>query len=304
MEYHRPVMPQEVLEYLLVDPQGVYVDCTLGGGGHSRLILERLAPNGRLIALDRDQEAVTRGQQLLQDGRVTIIHSPFSRVKEACAKQHLTGVLFDLGVSSHQIDEKARGFSFAPGTNLDMRMGQEGYTAEDIVRDYDEEDLALLFWKNSDIQSSRRLARALKAEMQAKGKINSDSLARVANDVLHLHSQNRNSMLARIFQALRMEVNQEMQEVEEGLEGAISLLRSGGRIAVLSYHSVEDRRVKETFAKFERDCVCPKEWPVCKCGGKNRQLRKVTSKPLLPSALEQKENPRSRSAKFRVVEKV
>ena len=304
--YHLPVMAEEVLEFLITDPEGLYLDATLGGGGHARKILDRLGPGGGLIGLDRDMEAVQRNRiAFAGDARVRIHQAEFSRLGEFCPAGGLTGALFDLGVSSRQLDEKARGFSFSPGTELDMRMGQgQGPTAAEMLAAWDEEELAGILWRNADIEESRRLARRIKA-LADEGHVMTSDLVRKAVDMLPgVRSDRRNSLLARVFQAIRMEVNQEMREVGSGLEAAVLALRKGGRLCVLTYHSVEDRKVKETLARFERDCLCPPGLPVCICGGNRRILRKSVRKPVLPTAEERSANTRARSAKLRAVEKV
>jgi 16S rRNA (cytosine1402-N4)-methyltransferase len=303
--YHKPVMAEEAVDYLAIDPAGSYLDATLGGGGHFGRILAKLGPEGRLTGLDRDMEAVRRGRDAFgSDARVAIHQAAFSRLGDFCAPGSLSGALFDLGVSSRQLDERSKGFSFAPGTALDMRMGAEGPTAADLLREWDEWELAGVLRKNSDIDEAKRLARTILALIEAGEPMTSDLLRKAVEKLPGLRSDHRNGMLARVFQALRMEVNGEISEVENGLKAAVTALRVGGRICVLSYHSVEDRAVKETVAEFEKECLCPPNLPVCMCGSNNRRLKKVLRKPLPPSEAEQSRNPRARSAKLRVVEKV
>lgn len=303
--YHKPVMAEEAVDFLVIDPDGYYLDGTLGGGGHFGRVLAKLGPNGRLTGLDRDMEAVRRGREAYGgDGRVAIHQSSFSRLGEFCAPESLSGALFDLGVSSRQLDERSKGFSFAPGTALDMRMGGEGPTAADLLREWDEWELAGVLRKNSDIDEAKRLARSILAMVEADEPMTSDLLRKAVEKLPGLRPDHRNGMLARVFQALRMEVNGEISEVENGLRAAVTALRTGGRLCVLSYHSVEDRAVKETLAEFEKECICPPGLPVCVCGSNHRRLKKVVRKPALPSEAEQARNPRARSAKLRVVEKV
>jgi 16S rRNA (cytosine1402-N4)-methyltransferase len=302
--YHKPVMADEAVDQLVIDADGTYLDGTLGGGGHFARILDRLGPNGGLIGLDRDMEAVERGQKAFgSDPRVKIHRAEFSRLAELCAPDSLSGALFDLGVSSRQLDERSKGFSFAPGTDLDMRMGAEGKTAADLLREWDEWELAGVFRRNADIDEAKRLARTILELIEAGEPLASDLLRKAVEKLPGVRGENRNAMLARVFQAIRMEVNDEIGQVETGLKAAVSALRVGGRVCVLSYHSVEDRAVKETFAEFEKDCICPPTLPVCACGGNRRVLRKVVRKPLLPTETERARNPRARSAKLRVMEK-
>jgi 16S rRNA (cytosine1402-N4)-methyltransferase len=267
--------------------------------------VDKLGPDGGLVALDRDMEAVARGLQTFGgDGRVRIERSEFARLGEHVAPGSLSGALFDLGVSSRQLDVKAKGFSFAPGTALDMRMGGEGTTAADLILAWDEWELASVLRRNADINEAKRLARAIKALVEVGRPMTSDLLREAVEKLPGLRAEHRNGMLARVFQAIRMEVNGEVEQIEAGLKAAVEALRPGGRLAVLSYHSVEDRAVKETAAAFEKDCVCAPGLPVCVCGSANRKLRKVLRKPALPTRDEMARNPRSRSAKLRVLEKV
>lgn len=303
--YHMPVMADEIAGHMVVDPEGIYLDATLGGGGHAARILKELAPAGSLIGLDRDMEAVERNKAHFADEpRMRVERSEFSRLSEFCQPGSLSGALFDLGVSSRQLDAKQRGFSFTPGTALDMRMGSEGPGAADLLRSWDEWELASVLRRNSDIDGAKRLARNILAAVASGAEMNSDLIRKAAEQIPGVRGDTLNSLLARIFQAIRMEVNDEMGQVETGLRSAVAALRSGGRLCILSYHSVEDRKVKETLAEFERDCICEERLPVCMCGGNNRKLRKVLRKPALPSDSERERNPRARSAKLRVAEKV
>ncbi len=303
--YHTPVMADEVTKYMVLNPDGLYLDATLGGGGHSTRILASLGSQGRLVGLDRDSEAVEISRGIFsQDSRMRIEHSEFSRLGEFCSEGSLSGALFDLGVSSRQLDAKARGFSYMAGTPLDMRMGSQGPDAGDLLKNWDEWELSSILRRNADIDQARRLARTLVAEIEAGAELTSDLIRKAVDQLPGIHGDNRNSLLARVFQAIRMEVNDEMGQVEAGLKAAVRALAPGGRLCVLSYHSVEDRKVKETLAGFEKDCLCASNLPVCMCGGSNRKLQKVLRKPELPTQAERDRNPRARSAKLRVAERV
>ena len=303
--YHLPVMADEVIAHLITDPDGIYVDATLGGGGHALRILDALSAKGSLIGLDRDKEAVDRNKiQFTNEPRMAVHQAEFSRLGEFCEPQSLSGTLFDLGVSSRQLDSKARGFSFSAGTELDMRMGDVGPDAVEMLRQWDEWELSSVLRRNADIDQAKKLARNILNQIAAGTELNSDLIRKAVEMLPGVHGDNRNSLLARVFQAIRMEVNDEMGQVERGLHAAVKSLRVGGRICVLSYHSVEDRKVKETFAEYERDCICAPNLPVCMCGSNNRRLKKVVRRPLLPTKNECAQNPRARSAKLRVVEKV
>ncbi len=303
--YHLPVMAEEIVAHLITDPAGLYLDATLGGGGHAACILAALGPEGKLIGLDRDMEAMTRNRAAFADEpRMRIEQAEFARLGEFCGPGSLSGALFDLGVSSRQLDAKERGFSFTAGTALDMRMGEVGPGAAEMLRNWDEWELSSILRRNADIEQARRLARSIVGEIEAGAEMTSDLIRKAVDQLPGIHGDNRNSLLARVFQAIRMEVNDEMGQVEAGLKAAVTALRPGGRLCVLSYHSVEDRKVKETLAEFEKDCVCAPTLPVCMCGGANRKLKKILRKPGLPSDAERDRNPRARSAKLRVMEKV
>lgn len=303
--YHLPVMAEEIISNLIIDPDGIYLDATLGGGGHSLKILAALSSKGGVIGLDRDKEAVERNKaQFAHEPRMTVHQAEFSRLGEFCEPGTLSGTLFDLGVSSRQLDSKARGFSFTAGTELDMRMGDVGPDAAELLTQWDEWELSSIFRRNSDIDQARKLARNILGEIAAGTELNSDLIRKAVEMLPGVHGDNRNSLLARVFQAIRMEVNDEMGQVERGLQAALVGLKTGGRICVLSYHSVEDRKVKETFAAYEKDCICAPNLPVCMCGSNNRKLKKVLRKPGLPTKKECEQNPRARSAKLRVVEKI
>jgi 16S rRNA (cytosine1402-N4)-methyltransferase len=304
-EYHRSVMEREVVDFLVRDGAATYLDATLGGGGHALAVLDRLAPEGVLIGLDRDPEAIAHCRRIFDaDSRVRLQVLPFSRLGECCEPGTLAGALFDLGVSSRQLDARPRGFSFEPGTPLDMRMGPDAEsTALEWLRAVPEAELADCFRRHADLERPRALARKVKELLPAEARPTSDLLRRAVAETYGARAGEART-LARVFQAIRMRVNRELPEIRAGLSAAVARLRQGGRLCVLSYHSVEDREVKETFREFEKDCVCPPELPVCVCGGNRRSLRKVTPKPLEAGPREVAANPRARSAKLRVMEKV
>ena len=303
--FHLPVMAEEASRHLVIDAEGVYLDATLGGGGHAERILALLGGQGRLIGLDRDGEAVRRNREIFRDEpRLSVGQAEFARLGEFCAPGSLAGALFDLGVSSHQLDSPERGFTFTAGAPLDMRMGGAGPSAADLLRTWDEWELSSILRRNADIEPARRLARSIVSGIEGGAALTSDLIRKAVDRLPGVHGDNRNAMLARVFQAIRMEVNDELGQIGTALAAAVEALRPGGRLCVISYHSVEDRRVKETMAAFERDCLCAAQAPVCTCGGANRKLKKVLRKPLLPQEAEVSRNPRARSAKLRVVERV
>ena len=306
MSYHRGVLEREVVAALVRDADAAYLDATLGGGTHAAAVLERLGPNGRLIGLDRDPEAIAHCRaRFAAEPRVHVHQAPFSRLGEFCAPASLAGALFDLGVSSHQIDAAERGFSFAPGTPLDMRMGPDAeQSALDWLRSASEAEMAACFRKHSDLERAYALARRVREILSQQPQPTSDALRQAVADVYGSHEAERARTLARVFQAVRMQINRELPEIRAGLSAAVEALARGGRLCVLSYHSVEDREVKETLRAFEQDCHCPPEWPVCQCGGGHRKLRKAVRRPVEPGPEETASNPRARSAKLRVMERV
>jgi 16S rRNA (cytosine1402-N4)-methyltransferase len=304
---HIPVLLTEVLEGLQIHSGGVYIDGTVGGGGHAVAILERIAPDGRLLGLDRDPQAVARAKKRLADFHesVQIIHAPYTRL-EALARQHgfvpADGVLLDLGFSTLQIDDPARGFAFRFDGPLDMRYNPSGDapTAADLVNTLPEVELADLLWRYGEERHSRRIARAIGRSRPLE---TTQQLAEVILAEVGRGPDDRIHPATRTFQALRIAVNHELEMLEAVLPQAVSVLRPGGRLAVIAFHSLEDRIVKHFFKREEQDCICPPELPVCRCDHE-ATLRVLTRKPLRPSDEEVSENPRSRSARLRVIEKL
>jgi 16S rRNA (cytosine1402-N4)-methyltransferase len=293
--YHIPVLLQESIEALLLKPEGVYVDATFGGGGHSRAILERLGPKGRLIAFDKDTDALA---QAPADKRLILVHNNF-RFVHNFVRYHgypqVDGILADLGVSSHQFDTGERGFSFRFDAPLDMRMNtRAGRTAADLVNDADEKDLERIFRLYGEVENSRKAAAlVVKARESAPIRTTGD-LARALESILPKMAEHK--YLAKVFQALRIEVNGELEDLDGFLQGAIRSLKPGGRIAVITYHSLEDRLVKNYFksgnatGEIQRDLM----------GRGASPLESVERKPILPREEEIAGNTRARSAKLRV----
>ncbi len=309
-EYHRPVLLSEVLEWLDPKPGDNFVDCTLGGAGHSKAILSLIQPGGHLIGVDRDADAIECAGAELQEfsGSVTFARGDFgdlARILGEVSAGPIKGVLFDLGVSSHQLDTPERGFSFQTPAPLDMRMDQsQPTTAESLVNGLSEKDLTQLIFVHSDERWAARIARAI-VERRKKDPIRTTSdLADVVRGAIpaKFHPP-KTHPATRTFQALRIAVNTELESLEQGLEAATDALAGSGRIAVISYHSLEDRIVKQFFAAQAGRCQCPRTLPVCACGAK-QTLRTLTKKPILPTPEETEENPRARSAKLRIAEKV
>ncbi len=305
--YHRPVLVEEVVGLLVVESGGVYVDATLGGGGHAEAILRSLSPQGRVVGVDRDPEAIAYAADRLAAfrERFTAVQARFSELREALAAQGIdsvSGILFDLGVSSHQLDTPSRGFSFDKPGPLDFRMDSRSpLTAADVVNTWSERDLAEVLWKYGEERRSRKIARAIVTARQRRRLETTADLVDVVRSVTP--APHRAKTLARVFQAIRIVVNEELDELEKGLAVALDLLKPGGRLVVIAYHSLEDRIVKQFFKREEPHCICPPEQPVCTCGRPGR-LRILTRKPVVASDEEVRQNPRARSARLRAAEKL
>lgn len=305
---HRPVLVDEVVRLLVTDPDGVYLDLTAGGGGHLRALASALGRNVRLFGLDRDPQAVARLESTLSgvSQKVRIIESSFDAVDRVAIREGITkcaGILLDLGLSSDQIDDPARGFSFRIDGPLDMRFDQTvGPTAADLVNTKTEHELADIIRSFGEDKDARRIARRLVMERQTAMILTTHRLAEVVSGVVS--AQHRTKSIARVFQALRIAVNQELERVERVLPMVVKLLAPAGRLAVISYHSLEDRIVKYYFREQSSGyCTCPREVPICVCGRKP-SLESITRKPIVPSDSEIADNPRARSAKLRVAAKV
>ncbi len=304
--YHRPVLAEKVREVLLTKPDGVYIDGTLGGGGHAERLLNFLSPQALYIGIDRDTEALEFARKRLAAfANVRFLHGTFAEMDAVVGElgiEQVDGVLLDLGISSHQVDEEARGFTFRPGVKLDMRMNPEdALTAAEILNTYSYEALLRIFREYGEERRAGCIARRVVQRRENKAFATSDDLVAVINRcVARKHAK---KSYARIFQALRIEVNGELLQLKIGLEKALSLLRSGGRLVVISYHSLEDRIVKNFLRTQENPCECPPEWPVCQCG-KQPTMKRVRPYLIVPDEKEIQQNPRARSAKMRVGEKL
>jgi 16S rRNA (cytosine1402-N4)-methyltransferase len=309
---HRPVLLSESLDYLDPRPDAVIVDGTVGGGGHAAAILERTEPNGLLIALDRDPAALeAAAARLVGFGeRVRLVRASFRALRQVLDAEgidRVDGVLLDLGVSSPQLDEPERGFAFrsevAEGTPLDMRMDPEAeLTAEALLADWSAEELEGCFRNYGELPGSRKLARRIVAARERERLRTAADLLRVIEEA-GIGRGRRHHPATLVFQALRIAVNDELAALEEGLEAAIDALRPGRRLAVLAYHSLEDRIVKHGLRAAEKGCVCPPGIPICVCGRKPR-VRVLTRRPVRPSEEEQRSNPRARSARLRAAERL
>lgn len=294
-EYHNPVLLEESVDALDIMPGGVYVDATFGGGGHSREILSRMDSTARLYSFDQDADAE---RNIVDDDRFTFVRSNFRYLENWMRYygiEHIDGILADLGVSSHHFDDETRGFSFRFDAPIDMRMNKRaGKTAADILNDYTEEQLADIFYIYGELKTSRRIAAAIAKARAAKPIKTTTDLLAIVDPLMPKERQKKD--LAKVFQALRIEVNREMEALKEMLTAAVRLLRPGGRLSVITYHSLEDRMVKNVMKTGNVEGKVEKDF----FGRTSATMRPLQGKPITPSAEEQTDNPRSRSAKLRV----
>ena len=308
MEFsHISVMLKETVDGLNVKENGVYVDGTTGGGGHSAEVLSRLNGTGKLFCFDRDPDAINACKERFKNfNNVTLINEKYSSLKSALYElgvEEIDGMMLDLGVSSHQLDTRERGFSYHAAAPLDMRMSQKGITAADIVNTYSAKDLANIFFIYADEKFSFKIADAIVKRREEKSFSTTTELAELVSDCYPNKFKRNGHPARKVFQALRIAVNDEMGEVEKGIEDAFSMLKKGGRLSVITFHSVEDRLVKQKFLSFTKGCTCPPDFPVCVCGNKPK-AKLINRKPIVASAEELEHNLRSRSAKLRILEKL
>ena len=305
MEFkHEPIMLMQCMEYLNIKPDGIYVDGTIGGAGHSSEIVKRLSEKGLLIGIDRDKEALAASQKRLANySNVKYVwgrHEDLKSHLESLGISKIDGVLLDLGVSSYQIDEPSRGFSYTKNSSLDMRMNKEQVlTAKDVVNSYSVEELERIFKEYGEEKFSKRIASKIVESRKTKAIETTYELADIIRSAVY---QNPIDSFKRVFQAIRIEVNGELKELEQAIRDSVEMLNDGGRICIITFHSLEDRIVKNTFVDLEGRCTCPKDFPKCVCGYKSYG-KIITKKPLVASEDEQEKNPRSKSAKLRVFEK-
>ena len=306
---HKPVLLRECIEGLHIRPGFTYVDCTTGGGGHSYEIARRLSGDARLICLDRDTDALSATKTRLKDflDKITFVHTNFSDLGEILDKlqvNNLGGVLADLGCSSYQFDTHERGFSYMHDAPLDMRMDTDsGLTAYDVVNTYGEDELQRILYEYGEEKFAPKIAKEIARSREIAPIRTTFELANLIKKALPAAAKIGGPHPAkRSFQAIRIEVNHELDAISPALKAAAERMVTGGRIAVISFHSLEDRCVKNTFADLARGCTCPRDFPVCVCGRKPI-VNLITRKPILPSEEELEENPRARSAKLRIAEK-
>ncbi len=298
-EYHIPILLNEVIEALHINPDGIYVDCTFGGGGHSKAILSKLSTKGKLIAFDQDDDAKNN---LPEDERLVFVSHNFRHLQRFLKLEGITtvdGIMADLGVSSHQFNEAERGFSIRFNAELDMRMDQrQTLTAFDVVQTYTEQQLHKLFEQYGEVTNAKTLAKTI---VQVRNNTSLKTIEGFKNALREIVKGNPNKYFAQVFQALRIEVNDELGVLKEMLQQIPSLLNTGGRAAIITFHSLEDRLVKNFFRRGSFDE--PEENPFTNTTQKS-ELKIITKKPIVPTDKEMKENPRSRSAKLRVAEKI
>ena len=308
MEFkHIPVLLQECIDGLNIKENGIYVDGTLGGAGHSGKIVEKLSESGNLIGIDRDTEALKSASEKLKDFKnVKYVHGNHDDIKnilEELQIEEVDGILLDLGVSSYQLDEASRGFSYMQDAPLDMRMDKTSkLTAEYVVNNYDEEKLAKIIYEYSEEKFSRNIARRICEYRKNKRIETTKELTEIIEQAIPGFAKKEGHPAKRTFQAIRIEVNDEIKPLYNTVKNCIEVLKPGGRLCIITFHSLEDRAVKEAYIEAEGKCTCPGDLPYCVCGYKS--LGKIiTRKPILPTKEEMEQNSRSKSAKLRIFER-
>lgn len=306
MEFeHIPVLARETIKKLNIRPDGIYLDLTAGKGGHSKMILQELSDDGRLIAVDQDKEAIKAAKANLADfDNVTFVNSNFEnfeQILEDLDIDYIDGALMDIGVSSYQIDNADRGFSYMHDGPLDMRMNQENeLTAAKIIKEYSEEDLARIFFDYGEEKFSRQIARNIVKERAERDIISTGELAELVRKSFKSEDAHPEK---RVFQALRIEVNRELEVLTNTIDKVVDHLNKGGRLAIITFHSLEDRIVKNKFKELATDCICPPDFPVCVCNH-HASVKLVNKKPIVASKEELKANSRSKPAKLRVCQRI
>lgn len=308
MEFkHKPVMLKECIQGLKINPKGTYVDGTLGGAGHSKEIAKRLEEQGRLIGIDRDEEALQAAKENLKEfSNITYVHDNHDNIKDILRQLQIDkvdGILLDLGVSSYQLDERNRGFSYLGENDLDMRMDKsQELTAKEVVNQYPEEELAHLIYEYGEEKFSRQIARNICLEREEYPIQTTKQLTQIIEASIPKSKQKDGHPAKRTFQAIRIEVNNEIKPLYQTIKNSIDCLKEGGRLCVITFHSLEDRAVKNAFIEAKGKCTCPSDLPYCVCGVKTLG-EIITKKPIIASKEELEENTRSKSAKLRIFER-
>jgi 16S rRNA (cytosine1402-N4)-methyltransferase len=305
---HVPVLLKETIEKLDIKKNGIYIDCTLGGGGHSSEILKRLDKKGTLIGIDQDIEAINASKERLKEyDNVIYVHDNFYNIKNILDDlniEKVDGILMDLGVSSYQLDKAERGFSYMKDAPLDMRMNRDQVlSAYDVVNNYKMEDIQRVIRNYGEDRFARRIAKCIVEEREKSPIKTTFELVDIIKKAVPMKSQKNGHPAKKTFQAIRIEVNSELRILDNALDDAIDRLKVGGRIAVITFHSLEDRKVKVKFRQLENPCTCPPDFPVCVCG-KVPIIKIINKKPIEPNEEEKEKNTRSRSAKLRTAEKI
>lgn len=308
MEFkHKSVLLEECIEGLNIKKDGIYVDGTLGGAGHSFEILKRLSTKGSLIGIDRDEEALEAAKKKLKDFKnVTYIHGNHDDIKNILKENEIEkvdGILLDLGVSSYQLDERQRGFSYMGEAKLDMRMDKsQSLTAETVINEYSEEELAEIIEQYGEEKFAKKIAYNLVKQRKIKPITTTMELVQIIKDTIPMSKQTDGHPAKRTFQAIRIEVNNEIEPLKETIKDCIECLKPEGRLCVITFHSLEDRAVKQAYIEAQGQCTCPKDLPYCVCGYVS-EGKIINKKPIIASKEEQEENSRSKSAKLRIFEK-
>ena len=310
MEFqHKSILLTECMDGLSIKPDGIYVDGTLGGGGHSFHILERLGERGRLIGIDQDEDAIKAATKRLEAfaNKVTIVrdnYEHFQTILSTLSIPKVDGILLDLGVSSYQFDEADRGFSYRFDAPLDMRMDRrQNFTAKDLINNYSEQELFRIIRDYGEDKFARNIAKHIVKEREKKPIETTFELSEIISHAIPMKMRVQGGHPAKkTFQAVRIALNRELEVLEESIEGMIKALKPEGRLCIISFHSLEDRIVKKAFRTAEDPCICPKDFPICTCGRKSLG-RVISKKAIIPSDLEMEENPRARSAKLRIFER-
>ncbi|MGO5065672.1 16S rRNA (cytosine(1402)-N(4))-methyltransferase RsmH [Clostridium sporogenes] len=309
MEFkHISVLLKETIDSLNIKEDGIYVDCTLGGGGHSKEILKKLSHKGKLIGIDQDTSALKAAKERLKDyENVIYVHNNFYNIDSILEEldiDKVDGIIMDLGVSSYQLDEASRGFSYMKDASLDMRMNRdEDFSAYDIVNGYEEEELFKILKNYGEEKFSRKIARFIIEKRKETPIKTTGELVEVIRKAIPAKFQREGHPAKRTFQAIRIEVNKELQILNKAIEDSVNRLNKDGKLSIITFHSLEDRIVKVKFKELEKPCTCPSSFPICVCG-KKPQIKILTKKPIEPSEDEKDVNSRSKSAKLRVCKKI